>query len=164
MSGSSKIIKKSWLRTGMAQISQVTKHCQKPGTWTVPVNKPRPFITHKKYVDVEPGLNFSENPPRWVPNILKECVKQVPHLGLELEVLTHSKNREKKYMFVTRHINDAYKEHLKRCLRIPVLQDSYKIGLLFWLSIIPLRRGDSNLHLYITKSNQNDCELILPHR
>lgn len=137
--------------------------------WTVPANEPRPFIIHKgkKYIDLGSGLNFSENAPRWVPSILTGCVKQIPHLDPELGVLIHSKNREergKKHIFFTRHVNDAYKEHLKRWLRIPVLQDSYKTGLLFWLSRIPLRRGDSNLHLYFTKSNQNDYELILPHR
>lgn len=88
----------------------------------------------KKYIDLGSGLNFSENAPRWVPSILTGCVKQIPHLDPELGVLIHSKNREergKKHIFFTRHVNDAYKEHLKRWLRIPVLQDSYKTGLLF---------------------------------
>ena len=56
----------------------------------------------KKYIDLGSGLNFSENAPRWVPSILKGCVKQIPHLDPELGVLIHSKNREerdKKHIF-----------------------------------------------------------------
>lgn len=59
-------------------------------------------------------------------------------------------------------LNDKCKDHLKVWLILSVLQDNWKIAIIFYLSGVSQRRGDTQLYLDTIRSNWSDYELILP--
>lgn len=110
----------------------------------------------KKYIYLEAGVfpSFLKKLQSGHPSILKGCIKTRYLIQLLIQETPQlsEQRKEKKNKFFKMCLNDKCKEHLEVWLRLSVLQDNWKIAIIFYLSKESQRKGDAHLYLETSRS------------